>query len=138
MGLDRRRFMSGVVAARIALLPGESLLGSERFWARSPDESVLLFKVGGLDEGTIEFAIMFPWIGLASEWHVCTVDLTDRDLAGVCGALIWAVDPQHSRGPAELHLDDVYFTRITSGVIPRLKQRLPSRRGSQGVHWCRR
>jgi hypothetical protein len=94
--------------------PGDSIVLT--FYARSMNNSVLQFKVGGFPKDSIKFAAKTDWIQLDPTWKQISIDLTGKDLSAVRAALIWVIDRKHNKTykdrKPEFDLDEIYFTKV--------------------------
>ena len=88
-----------------------------RFWARSADEAVVQFKIGGVTKGKIKDSLIFPvatkWIKLGPEWKMYEVDITGKDVRSLVGGFMWVCDRQHNKArDLSFDLDDIYFVKV--------------------------
>jgi hypothetical protein len=85
-----------------------------RFWARSPNGATVQFKVGGIDEDSVQFPVASQWVHLTKDWRKYTLDLTGQDLSGLRAGFMWVINidnnPRLER--PEFCTDDIYFTKV--------------------------
>lgn len=85
-----------------------------RFWGISPNGATVQFKVGGIDEDSVQFPVASQWIRLTNKWQRYTLDLTGQDLSGLRAGFMWVINidnnPRLER--PEFRLDEIYFTKV--------------------------
>lgn len=98
-----------------------------RFWARSKDQAIVQFKIGGVLEGQVSDSLRFPAslppIKLTPEWKMYEIDLSGKDLTSLVGGFLWTCE-RANNGDRDVNfdLDEIYFTKVKDPRTDRLKE----------------
>lgn len=84
------------------------------FWARSDNDCIIEFKVGGINNKFGD-SMSFPrsiHARLSTKWQKIEIDLSGADLQHIIGGFCWATNWDTSPSGVVFYLDDIYFNKL--------------------------